>query len=254
MCTWNSFIWSSSSYTKSDWARYVDLITANENSLFYQLDPLLFLLFLGRETSDHKQVTIFPGNDAINGPVESLVENKWTCNEEEDGWKKAFDETTHARILAGSCKSSSSSHTKMMRPAFFSFPTNRGIIFSRNDWRRRVEVFFFLIIPAHRCAQSCRISNSRKRTSCILVFGWWKMPPPGGEMLSPDVREREKGRARWAVYYVYIGKQQPKSRVYVWFGRYVYETLGWVLIACIVLFLSGLGGLACMYVFAGRER
>jgi hypothetical protein len=29
------------------------------------------------------------------------------------------------------------------------------------------------------------------------------MPPPGGEMLSPDVREREKGRARWAVYYVY---------------------------------------------------
>lgn len=102
MCTWNSFIWSSSSYTKSDWARCVDLITANKNSLFYQLDPLIiFLLFLGRETSDHKQVTIFPGNDAINGPVESLVENKWTCNEEEDGWKKAFDETTHARILAG---------------------------------------------------------------------------------------------------------------------------------------------------------
>lgn len=78
------------------------MITANKNSLFYQLDPLIiFLLFLGRETSDHKQVTIFPGNDAINGPVESLVENKWTCNEEEDGWKKAFDETTHARILAG---------------------------------------------------------------------------------------------------------------------------------------------------------
>lgn len=80
------------------------------------------------------------------------------------------------------------------------------------------------------------------------------MPPPGGEMLSPDVCE--KGRARWAVLsYVYIGKQQPKSRVYVWFGRYVFETLGWVLIACIVLFLCGLGGLACMYVFCWeRER
>lgn len=73
-------------------------------------------------------------------------------------------------------------------------------------------------------------------------------------MLSPDVCE--KGRARWAVLsYVYIGKQQPKSRVYVWFGRYVFETLGWVLIACIVLFLCGLGGLACMYVFCWeRER